>query len=237
MKNARAPAQRDRRHPRISRRSALGIALLVAFALVFARNAVFLIYEQSFFDSDQAILGLMAKHLAEGRAFPLFLLRPDLHAGSRRVDRRARFLFSARRSPRCTCRSCSRTSSAVSLLARRSARVRPPAVRCAGARRCSSPSRRRSPPARSSRRSAGIGPFVYIPLLWMLRDRPLWFGVVLGLGFLSREFTLYAVPVLLVMQTWSGELFTRERVGHGSSRRPRPCGPGRSWTRSNRIRI
>jgi len=29
-------------------------------------------FEQSHFDSDQAIVGLMAKHLAEGRAFPLF---------------------------------------------------------------------------------------------------------------------------------------------------------------------
>jgi hypothetical protein len=48
------------------------IALAVAWALIIARGFVFVRYEQSYFDSDQAIIGLMAKHLAEGRAFPLF---------------------------------------------------------------------------------------------------------------------------------------------------------------------
>jgi hypothetical protein len=56
----------------ISVRRELLSALGVAWALVFARSAVYLFYPQSFFDSDQAIIGLMAKHLIEGRAFPLF---------------------------------------------------------------------------------------------------------------------------------------------------------------------
>ena len=30
-------------------------------------------WEQAQFDSDQAVFGLMAKHLAEGRAFPVFM--------------------------------------------------------------------------------------------------------------------------------------------------------------------
>ena len=46
--------------------------LLIAAALVIARSLVFTIYEHADFDSDQAIVGLMAKHLSEGRAFPLF---------------------------------------------------------------------------------------------------------------------------------------------------------------------
>jgi Predicted membrane protein (DUF2079) len=45
--------------------------LLAAVAIV-ARSAVFVLFEQSHFDSDQAIVGLMAKHLSEGRALPLF---------------------------------------------------------------------------------------------------------------------------------------------------------------------
>src|SRR5215467_13428238 len=48
------------------------IAIAVAWLLVLARSAVYVWHEQAFFDSDQAIVGLMAKHLAEGRAFPLF---------------------------------------------------------------------------------------------------------------------------------------------------------------------
>src|SRR5215212_1069663 len=48
--------------------AAVGVACLC----VIARSAVFLAYEQAFFDSDQAIVGLMAKHLIEGQAIPLF---------------------------------------------------------------------------------------------------------------------------------------------------------------------
>ena len=54
----------------IGRERALVMAAVVA--LVAARSSVFLLWEQAAFDSDQAIVGLMAKHLAEGRAFPLF---------------------------------------------------------------------------------------------------------------------------------------------------------------------
>jgi len=51
----------------------LTIAMAAAVALVLARAAVFLFWEQASFDADQAIFGLMAKHIAEGRAFPMFI--------------------------------------------------------------------------------------------------------------------------------------------------------------------
>src|SRR5213082_543281 len=44
----------------------------LAVLLVLFRSIVPTWYEGFDFDSDQAIVGLMAKHLAEGRAFPLF---------------------------------------------------------------------------------------------------------------------------------------------------------------------
>src|SRR6188508_1340741 len=47
-------------------------AVAAAAALIAIRAFVWLWFEQSGFDSDQAVIGLMAKHLAEGRAFPLF---------------------------------------------------------------------------------------------------------------------------------------------------------------------
>jgi len=56
----------------MSRRQEMAVALTVAAALVLFRSIVFIAYEHAFFDSDQAIVGLMAKHLVEGRAFPLF---------------------------------------------------------------------------------------------------------------------------------------------------------------------
>src|SRR5947207_14471797 len=47
-------------------------AVAVAAVLIAIRSIVWMCFEQSGFDSDQAVIGLMAKHLADGRAFPLF---------------------------------------------------------------------------------------------------------------------------------------------------------------------
>ena len=47
--------------------------LPLAIVLIVFRSAIFVFWPQSYFDSDQAIFGLMAKHIAEGRAFPLFM--------------------------------------------------------------------------------------------------------------------------------------------------------------------
>ena len=45
---------------------------MLAVLLVLVRSVVFLVWGHIDFDSDQAIVGLMAKHLSEFRAFPLF---------------------------------------------------------------------------------------------------------------------------------------------------------------------
>lgn len=37
------------------------------------RSAPFLLWPQILFDSDEAVFGLMARHIAQGRAFPLFM--------------------------------------------------------------------------------------------------------------------------------------------------------------------
>src|SRR6186997_41114 len=47
-------------------------AAAIVFLVVLARSLVFVFWEQSYYNSDQAIVGLMAKHLIEGRAFPVF---------------------------------------------------------------------------------------------------------------------------------------------------------------------
>src|SRR4026209_1875194 len=49
------------------------MAIAIALAIVAMRSAVFLLRPETYFDSDQAIVGLMAKHLSELRAFPVFL--------------------------------------------------------------------------------------------------------------------------------------------------------------------
>ena len=50
----------------------LRLAIAAAVVLVILRSVVPLWYEQFDFDADQAIVGLMAKHLSELRHFPLF---------------------------------------------------------------------------------------------------------------------------------------------------------------------
>jgi len=48
-----------------------GVWAGLAVGIVLLRTAVPLCFEQVF-DSDQAVVGLMAKHLSEFRSFPLF---------------------------------------------------------------------------------------------------------------------------------------------------------------------
>jgi hypothetical protein len=55
----------------VSRRAALFLCLTLATLLVVARTAPFMAPGVRF-DADQALAGLMAKHISEGRAFPVF---------------------------------------------------------------------------------------------------------------------------------------------------------------------
>ncbi|HYN09333.1 MAG TPA: hypothetical protein VES67_18265 [Vicinamibacterales bacterium] len=192
---ARRPANRE-----------LWIALVLAWTLIFARSFVYLAYEQSYFDSDQAVTGLMAKHLSEGRAFPLFmygqsymlaveawLAVPIFWVAGPTVGalRFALILLNC--------------AVATLLIAGfwKWAGLRPWYGLVASLFFVFAP-----PFTSAHLVEAGGGniePFVYVLLLWPLRERPFLFGAVLALGFLNREFTIYAVPVLL-----AGQLFTRQ---------------------------
>ena len=50
-----------------------GAITIVVVAVVVARSLVFVFWPQSYLDANQAVIGLMAKHIAEGRAWPLFM--------------------------------------------------------------------------------------------------------------------------------------------------------------------
>ena len=87
-------------------------AVLLTAALIVLRSFVFLHYEQADFDADQAIVGLMATHLAEGRAWPLFFYGQLYMMGVQAWMAAVVFLLSRRR--RCSpssCRCWSSTSS------------------------------------------------------------------------------------------------------------------------------
>jgi hypothetical protein len=191
----------------------LVLTILIAWVIVFARNAVFIFYPQSFFDSDQAIVGLMAKHLIEGRAFPLFFYGQTYLLG---VEAWVAALFFLVGGPTVATLHTAILSFSLATVALLIAGL----VRWCGL----SPFQALAaslfftlmPPWTSAllieANGANVEPFLYVLLLWLLRDRPVWFGLVLGIGVLNREFTIYAVPVLLAIQMATGELFQSARL-------------------------
>lgn len=197
------------------KRRELITAILLASLLIVARSYVFAAYEHSFFDSDQAIVGLMAKHLSEGRAFPLFFYGQSYMLAVEAWL--AAPLFWVAPPTVATLRaSLILTNVAAAALMiyglERWAALRP----MLGLIACMFfvfP-----PPGTTSflveAQGGSIEPFLYVPLLWLLRRRPVWFGAVLAIGFLNREFTIYVVPVLLLGEIWQRRLWTRPIIQH-----------------------
>ena len=78
-----------------------------------------------------------------------------------------------------------------------------------------------------------VEPCLYVLLLWILRRRPIWFGLVLGVGFLNREFTIYGAAALLLLDAVATDALharraaaLRRRVRHRGrclDRVPRPA--------------
>lgn len=60
----------------VSRRVQLGLALLAVALVVVGRGVLFMAPGVRF-DADQAVMGLMAKHISEGRAFPIYFYGQD----------------------------------------------------------------------------------------------------------------------------------------------------------------
>jgi hypothetical protein len=49
-------------------------------------------------------------------------------------------------------------------------------------------------------------------VLWLLRSRPVAFGLFAGFAFLHREFTVYAVAAIVLLDALTARLFSRERL-------------------------
>lgn len=193
-------------------RQELLCAFAIAALLVIARSAIFIVYEQSFFESDQAIIGLMAKHLAEGRAFPLFYYGQIYMLA---VDAWISAPFFLVLGPTVAALHLALTLCNVVVAWLlivgfvRWGTLRPFLALIASSFFLFAP-----PLTASSLIEAGanVGPLIYVPLLWLLRGRPLWLGAVLGFGFVNREFTIYALPVLLAADALQRRLAEPGRV-------------------------
>jgi hypothetical protein len=181
-----------------------------AAVLILLRSAVLVFWPQSQFDADQAITGLMAKHLAELRAFPVF------YYGQNYMLAVEAWLVA----PFFVVFGVSVTALRLPLLAinlavawlllrtlERETGLRPrlalvPALFFILA-----------PPGTTvhllEANGGTIEPFLYVLLIWLTRRRPALCGLVFGLGFLQREFALYGLVALLGIEALERTLFTR----------------------------
>ena len=178
----------------------LTIAMAAAVVLVLARSAVFLIWEQAGFDADQAIFGLMAKHLVEGRAFPVFIYGDSYLLAMQSWLAAPLFAVfgpsvAALKVPVVIINAI--TAALLVWILHRDAGLRPVLALLASMFFVFA-----APVMAKLLVETGGGnpePFLYVLLLWILRERPLAFGLVFGLGFIHREFTAYGLTAIVAL--------------------------------------
>ena len=193
---------------RLSRERRVAAAIVILVVLL--RSLVFLLWEQSYFDSDQAIVGLMAKHLIEGRAFPVFYYGQNYMLGVEAYLAAPVFLVAGVSVATLKFPLLLLNLGIALALLRgltREVGLRPYAA-LVPVMFFALPA-----PVVASEilapNGGNVAPFVYAMLMWLTRYRPGWCGFFFGLGFLQREFTLYALIALLAVEAIDGELWTR----------------------------
>jgi hypothetical protein len=187
------------------------LVLLGLFAVVVLRAGVLVFWERAQFDADQAITGLMAKHLAEGRAFPLFYYGQSYMLAVEAWLAAPLFALAGASVAALKLPLLVINLLIVWLLLRGfvfDGGLRP-ALAAVPVMVFALPA-----PSTAARFVEAMGgnvePFLYALLMWTLRRRPGWCGIVLGIGFLQREFTLYGFLALLAIETLRGELLSRD---------------------------
>jgi len=180
-------------------------ALLITLTAL--RSAVFVVFEGSKFDSDQALIGLMAKHIIEGRAFPVFTYMQPYMLGVEAWLAAPFLLVGGVTVPMLKLPLAIINVAVTVLLLRALERwggLRPalaavPALFFVLA-----------PPGTTTlflEASGGnIEPFLIVVLLWMVRRRPLIFGALLAFGVLQREFAIYALGAFVMLRLMDGSV-------------------------------
>ena len=182
------------------KRLALLVGLLIVAAVLF-RSVFFLEFDESYFDSDQAIVGLMAKHLVEGRALPLFFYGQEYMLG---VESWVMAPFFAVLGPTVFALRLTMVflNAVTALLLWRllvvDARLNVWLAALAASPFVIAPFVTAAHLLEAQ--GGNVEPFFWVLLAWTLREKPLALGAVLAVAFLNREFSAYAVPALLVLQ-------------------------------------
>ena len=186
------------------------LVLAMACLVVAGRSAVFVFRPESSFDADQAIVGLMAKHLSELRAFPVFLYGQTYMLGVEAWLAAPLFAVAGVSATALKMPLLIMNIAIAAILLRtleRDMGLRPAAAAIAAL-----PFILPAPGLTSAFLDASGGtiePLLYVLLLWVTRNRPLLCGAVFGIGFLNREFTLYGLAALACVAALERDLFTR----------------------------
>jgi len=194
-------------------------ALLVV--LVLFRSAVFILWEEAHFDADQGVMGLMAKHISEGRAFPVFFYGSNHILAVQAWLAAPVFLLAGVFVATLKLPLLAINVAIALLLLRifeRDSGLRP-ALALVPILFFALP----APGTTASLLGASGGnvePTLYVLLLWVTRHRPALCGVIFGIGFLQREFTLYGLIALLAIEAFAGNT-TSARTWCSRARSPR----------------
>ncbi len=177
------------------------------------RSWFFVAWEESYFNSDQAIVGLMAKHLSELRAWPLFFYGQEYMLaveawvaapvmgllGSSVASLRIALIL---------------LNLATGLLLLRLL-VTEAKLDVWSAALASSPfwvAPVVTAAGLVEAQGGNIEPFLWVLVLYALRRHSLALGICLAIGFLNREFTMYAVPPLILVQIIEAHGVSRDLV-------------------------
>ena len=184
------------------------LVFVIAAGLVLLRSAVFVFFD-AVFDADQAIVALMAKHLAEGRTLPVLTYGQDYQLAIEAwLAAPVFWLFGpsvlALKLPLLAIN----IALAVLLIAllERELGLRP------GLGLLVTSLFILAPPGTAIyflEASGGqVEPLFAALLLWVTRRRPVVFGTILAFGFLQRVFTAYALGALVLIELLDRSLFT-----------------------------
>ena len=172
---------------------------LAAVVLVTLRCAPFILFEQLHFDSDQAVVGLMAKHLVEGRTFPIFFYGQNYMLAVQAWMAAPFFAIGGAtiamlRLPLLIVNLVV----AIWLMARLVLRGVSAGMAFVAALPFIAPAALASKLLMEAL-GASVEPFLYVLVLWSLRRRPIAFGILFAFAYLHREFVLFVLPALAVV--------------------------------------
>jgi hypothetical protein len=178
--------------------------------LVIARAAVFLVHPESYFDADQAIVGLMAKHLSELRAFPVFLYGQTYMLG---VEAWLAAPLFAMFGPTIAALKLPLLGMNIAIALIVVATFQRELGLTAGKAFAAALPFIVPPVGLSAvfmdSSGGSLEPYFYVVLLWTVRRRAWLCGLVFGVGFLNREFTVYGLAAMALLEAIDGTLWTR----------------------------